>query len=86
MVCTYGYSHFRHFQTVKEMEIYIFFFIIMFLSLLSQFWKGIFCSKEGVSQYFCPYSVCTHMSLVFGEEFLAHGLAFKVTPEVFSWD
>ncbi len=50
----------------------------MFSSLLPQF--GSASSKEG------GVTVLLSMSLVFGDEFLAQGLQFKVTPEVFSWD
>ncbi len=40
--------------------------------------------KKGVSQYFCPYKECTsHWCLV--RMFVSRS-AFKVTPEVFSWD
>ncbi len=54
----------------------------MFSSLLPQFWKCLFSSKDGVSQYFCPYSVCTsHWRWVFGSR-----SAFTVTPEVLNWD
>ncbi len=63
---TYVYSHFIHFKTVaKEAEIKFLSTWNMFPSLLPQFGSAFFSSKEGVSQYFCPYNECTsHWCLV----------------------
>ncbi len=66
MTYSYGYSHFIHFKTVAtEVEIQFLSTWIMFPSLLPQFGSALFSSKEGASQYFCPYNECTsHWCLV----------------------
>ncbi len=50
MTCTYGYSHFRHFQNCCNRDGNTIVKYMNNVSVLSQFWK---------SQYLCPYSVCT---------------------------
>ncbi len=48
----------------------------MFPSLLPQLGSAFISSKEGVSQYFCPYNECTsHWCLA--DTFLAQGLHLK---------
>ncbi len=70
---------------VTEMETQILNTWIMRPSLLPVLEMLFFCSKEGVSQYFCPYSVCTsHWCLVMS--FWLKVWIFKVTPKVYYWD
>ncbi len=76
MTWPYEYSHFIHFKSVAtEVEIQFLSTLIISPSLLPQFGSAFFSSKEGVSQYLCPYNECK--SLVFGDEFLAQGLHLK---------
>ncbi len=67
MTCTYGFSHFRHFQnccnrdgnTIFKYMNYVFIFVATVLEVHFS------VLKKGVSQYFCLYSVCTsHWCLV----------------------
>ncbi len=85
MTCTYGYSHFRHFQnccnrdgnTISKYMNYVSIFVAIVVEVPFS------ALKKGVSQYFCLYSVCQVIGVwwwVFGSR-----SAFKVTPEVFIW-
>ncbi len=65
----------------KEVEIQFVSTWIMFPSLLPQFGRAFFTSKEGGVQYFCSYNECK----VIGVWWWVCG-SFKVTPEAFSWD
>ncbi len=66
MTCTYVYSHFRHFQNCCNRDWNtILNTWTMFSSCCHSFGSAFFCSKDRVSQYFCPYCVCTsHWCLV----------------------
>ncbi len=67
MTCTYGYSHFRHFQNCCNRDGNIIFKYMNYVPIvvatdLEVHFSGL---KKGVSQYFCLYSVCTsHWCLV----------------------
>ncbi len=71
--CTYGYSHFRHFQNCCNRDGNTIFKYMNYVPIVVSTDLEVHFSvlKKGVSQYFCLYSVCT---LVFGDEFLAQGL------------
>ncbi len=66
MTCTYGFSHFRHFQNCSNRdEIQFLNTWIMFPSLLPQILEVHFSVLKKGCQYFCLYSVCTsHWCLV----------------------
>ncbi len=67
MTCTYGFSHFRHLQNCCYRDGNTIFKYMNYVPIVvcHRFGSAFFCSKEGVSQYFCLYSVCTsHWCLV----------------------
>ncbi len=67
MTCTYGFSHFRHFQNCCNRDGNTIFKYMNYVSILVATDLEVHFSvlKKGVSQYFCLYSVCTsHWYLV----------------------
>ncbi len=67
MTCTYGYSHFRHFQTCCNRDGNTIFKYMNYVPIVVATDLEVHFSvlKKGVSQYFCLYSVCTsHWCLV----------------------
>ncbi len=86
MTCTYGFSHFRHFQNCCNRDGNIFFKYMNYVPIVVATDLEVHFSvlKNGVSQYFCLYSVCTsHWCLVMSFWLKS---AFTVTPEVLNWD
>ncbi len=67
MTCTYGYSHFRHFQNYCNRDGNTIFKYTNYVPIIVATDLEVHFSflKKGVSQYFCLYSVCTsHWCLV----------------------
>ncbi len=67
MTCTYGFSRFRHFQNCCNRDGNTIFKYMNYVSIVVATDLEVHFSvlKKGVSQYFCPYSVCTsHWCLV----------------------
>ncbi len=67
MTCTYGYSHFRHFQKCCNRDGNTIFKYMNYVPIIVATDLEVHFSvlKKGVSQYFCLYSVCTsHWCLV----------------------
>ncbi len=67
MTCTYGFSHFRHFQNCCNRDGNTIFKYINYVPIVVATDLEVHFSvlKNGVSQYFCLYSVCTsHWCLV----------------------
>ncbi len=67
MTCTYGYSHFRHFQNCCNRDGNTFFKYMNYVPIVVATDLEVHFSvlKKGVSQYICLYSVCTsHWCLV----------------------
>ncbi len=67
MTCTYGYSHFRHFQNCCNRDGNTIFKYMNYVPIVVATDLEVHFSvlKKGVSQYFCLYSVCTsHWCLV----------------------
>ncbi len=67
MTCTYGFSHFRHFQNCCNRDGNTFFKYMNYVPIVVATYLEVHFSvlKKGVSQYFCLYSVCTsHWCLV----------------------
>ncbi len=67
MTCTYGYSHFRHFQNCCNRDGNTIFKYMNYVPIVVATDLEVHFSvlKTGVSQYFCLYSVCTsHWCLV----------------------
>ncbi len=81
MTCTYGFSHFRHFQNCCNRDGNTIFKYMNYVPIVVATDLEVHFSvlKKGVSQYFCLYSVCTsHWCLVMS--FLAQGLHLQSTP------
>ncbi len=67
MTCTYGFSHFRHFQNCCNRDGNTIFKYMNYVPIVVATDLEVHFSvlKKGVSQYFCLYSVCTsHWCLV----------------------
>ncbi len=67
MTCTYGYSHFRHFQNCCKRDGNTIFKYMNYVPIVVATDLEVHFSvlKKRVSQYFCLYSVCTsHWCLV----------------------
>ncbi len=67
MTCTYGYSHFRHFQNCCNRDGNTIFKYMNYVPIVVATDLEVHFSvlKKGVSQYFCLYNVCTsHWCLV----------------------
>ncbi len=67
MTCTYGYSHFRHFQNCCNRDGNTIFKYMNYVPIVVATVLEVHFSvlKKGVSQYFCLYSVCSsHWCLV----------------------
>ncbi len=63
MTCTYGYSHFRHFQNCCNRDGNTIFKYMNYVATDLEVHFSVL--KKGVSQYFCLYSVCiSHWCLV----------------------
>ncbi len=66
--CTYGYSHFRHFQNCSNRDgntVFKYMNYVPMFVVATDLEVHFSVLKKGLSQYFCPYSVCkSHWCLV----------------------
>ncbi len=86
MTCTYGFSHFRHFQNCCNRDGNTIFKYMNYVPIVVATDLEVHFSvlKKGVSQYFCLYSVCTsHWCLVMS---FWLKVCIYSHPEVLNWD